>query len=444
MENIDNTKTSEKQNMLLYLIYATHRLPLEALVNFPRTFTESNITYKLIPKLIKAGYIKRERIGYNKEYGENDEQKGKGCYDTVRLTRSGIHYVEQVLGTTKILANVRETSIETSDSDKCSIIQQERAKKQVLTDLMFAPSLFFNPLNEVMQVHRKYRAGTQDILFQDLLVSQTTEADIETTSAPFRYYRTLELKRVEFDFSKLQTNQFLLTKDRCNTIASSKAVGVLNLGTQYLPVYNAGHYNVSVSPRDENKFLDYLNRNNTLCNSCIYVSQSSSRMLRMLKREMQEFVLKNNQYSLFDIDQYKKIYLLPYGNQTLFYKYLLYQIRNGEVNARIKAGEGPTYFKNIFSELYQKQAKITTYDAFDSRTEEYNYYIGFVPELRQMKQIVEWYYNNPNDQPLCIICAEEQKTLYEEIFCELKAKDKLYFGTMPLEQVLGEGGGLNE
>lgn len=394
----------------------TNHLPLECLSYFKNTFTQSNLTYKLIPRLIKMGYITREKVGYNKEFGSNNEQQGKATHDTVKLTKEGLQYVTGTLGTSTEMDDIRHFYQKQQRYN--DYLVEERIKRSVLTDLIF------NREPELSAILKKMEGKLKRKTYESLVL----DAGYRYWS---RYYRGIEIKRVNGDISKIDSGE-KIENTQGKFMSGSKIFGAIKIANEYIPIYHAGHYNVGVSPKNEELVINKLtSETGTKIKDAIYIYQSLDKLSKMVINQVEGTRL--DKHTIYDVLGYRNIYAVPNGIESIEISSLNEDKTNGAIRERVKRNKQIEY---MFTPNYVKKAKEETYGLLDSMGIEHNYYVGYVVELRRVSEVLEWYLQNPHAKPLCIICSEEQKETYRQLFRYLHENKKLFFASIPLHEVL--------
>lgn len=406
---------TDKQKMILYMIYATYYMPLDVLKNMPITFTESNIKYKLIPRLLQTKLIKRERIGYNQLYGRNNIQNGKALYDTLRLTPSGIHYIKNLGINDDLLAlrNFYKKQYITRES-----LRLERAKKTTLTDYMFDLEFILN----IILSSYSFKEGTLKSVKQDLFGNQN-----------FRYFRSLEFKRRNGNLKEMRKIETVhdFTEEAGLAISASKFIGLIDSKYKTIPIYTTSYgNNIRLRENEESIVINKIVANTgKQCNDAVYVYFNEKSINELIKRKEigEEW---RNLSSIADILDYQRIYLLPYGCNSVEYEHLNIQmnIPTRDMRPYWEATKCFKYHDYIFEKEFVDAAiRESGMETFISITDEYNYIIGYLPELRHLKRVFKYYEEHPRSKPLTIICDETQTDFYRAIFKEIMDQGKLYF-----------------
>lgn len=378
--------------------------------NFPHTFTVTNLKYKIIPRLINQGMVKRIIVGFNRKFGENDNQKGKALYDCLKITQRGRKYIEH-LGTTAELEELRyyyQAQLTHWDYQV-----EERLKRTVMTDMMFNPYRIVSTLPSSLLLKRSPHLS----VFKELKQNDK-----------FNYIPSIVCKRTDLSAELIKGYLFKneMPNKQGKSITSSKFYGLILKGNTVVPVYNAGQYNVSISENNEktltNKIFSSLG---TQCTRCVYLYQSANRIRMMIEQGYTESIWQKNQY-ITSVGPYQEIYLIPYGR----YK------TESCVLDMIGAQPLSQYYQNhncfehqnfIMNKIYVQDSIKNSGGIFNSETDEYNCYVGFVPELRKLISIFR-YYNDIGmykQKPLCVICEKEQEEFFNTIFKKLRDKNKL-------------------
>lgn len=410
---------SEKQKLILTMTYTTYYLPIDVLRNFPHTFSDSNIQYKLIPRLIQTGLIKRVLIGYNSQFGANGIQKGKGIYDTLQLTKKGIAYVKQLCSIDKNskLSKIRYFYFSTIEFNK-SPVKEERIKRAVLCDYMFSPESIFAPILEAAPL----KPGAIAHLQEDF-----------GYLAKFRYFRALECKKVNGDLGTLENlGTFINTIGKTGlALSGSKFFGIIKTDNKIMPIYEAGYSkNVRLVPERENDLIGKLTVfSKKPCNDSVYLYHSIETIKRLIERNDVEAEWKK-QTHIIDIFDYQRIYLIPYGrNNNVPFEHLQIQMSMPDkdmIQYWIK-NDCFDFHNYILANPYVNETHKNLQEQFISIDENYNYIIGYLPELRHLRKIYRYYMENPNAKPLVIVCDKTQIDFFKTIFEKILEQDKLNF-----------------
>ena len=172
------------------LIYICQALPIQSLVFFSNTLTQSNLKYKLIPQLESLDLVERKLYGYNK-YGQKDIMlKGKALYDSLVLTRLGTSYVLGTLGTSQQVKVLHDYYA--GINFHIDINMEERFKRIIMTDIFFKRDSFIAALLSCDFL----KDNTRKIL-------QLEYGDIENKIPDKYYFRALDCKRFNFDLQTL-------------------------------------------------------------------------------------------------------------------------------------------------------------------------------------------------------------------------------------------------
>lgn len=406
---------TDKQKLILYMTYTMYYLPIQIFVNMPITFSESNIKYKLIPRLIKTGMIKRERVGYNRTYNHNLEQKGKALYDVLILTNKGIHYVkEQILGTGKEIEMLRNFYHRQAYAN--TELTEERLKKTILCDFMFDPFFTITPIIK----NFKLKPKTRNELFKDLSSKRSCD-----------YFHGIECKRRNGNLEELKNVKSIkdYTSKTGLSISNSKFLGILQSEYKTFPIYFSGYKNLTIYPKSEENLINkIIAQTGRQCNDAIYVFQSKEKIKQLIERDeiLEEWKKTSN---IIDILDYQRIYLIPYGMHSTEFEHLKIQMSIDYKDMR-PYWQASNCFENhdyILAQPFVKDALRNSQDFFMSVTDEYNYIIGYLPELRHLRKVFRYYEENKEAKPLVIVCDEEQTNFYEKIFEKIMNNDKLYF-----------------
>lgn len=410
---------SEKQKLILTMTYTTYYLPIDVLRNFPHTFSDSNIQYKLIPKLIQTGLIKRVLIGYNSQFGANGIQKGKGIYDTLQLTKKGIAYVKQLclIDKNSELSKIRYFYFSTIEFNK-SPVKEERIKRAILCDYMFSPESIFAPILEAAPL----KPGAIAHLQEDF-----------GYLAKFRYFRALECKKVNGDLGTLENlGTFIDTIGKTGlALSGSKFFGIIKTDNKIMPIYEAGYSkNVRLVPERENDLIGKLTVfSKKSCNDSVYLYHSIETIKRLIERNDVEAEWKK-QTHIIDIFDYQRIYLIPYGrNNNVPFEHLQIQMSVPDkdmIQYWIK-NDCFDFHNYILANPYVNETHKNLQEQFISIDENYNYIIGYLPELRHLRKIYRYYMENPNAKPLVIVCDKTQINFFKTIFEKILEQDKLNF-----------------
>ena len=81
----------------------------------------------------------------------------------------------------------------------------------------------------------------------------------------------------------------------------------------------------------------------------------------------------------------------------------------------------------IFAQPFVKEIQKKSQDYFISTDGEYNYIIGYLPELRHLRAVFRYYKNNTAAKPLVVICEERQIDFFKIVFEKIMKENKLYF-----------------
>lgn len=397
---------SDKQKLLLALIYTTYEFPIDALQILDTTFTQSNIRYKLIPNLIKAGYITRVKIGFNK-YGENEIQKGKKLYDVIKLTPLGTEYIDNIIGTknNSEMKIIRSHYKNLKSRNENSV--EERFKRTILTDMFLGTEYILNPILNAMTFGMR--------------VLDELKKDMNKLRMPSRYYRGIDIKRQNGEL-----NRYVRYNDeKGNNITSSKTFGIIQVGTRYLPVYNAGYHNVGITTKKEigliNKIISQTKED---IEQCIYIYQNIENINRMIYQyKTKQYFTK--QQNILEVSQYKQIYLLEYGD----IQGLKNIIKTKDEEIIIKSVMKEQCKSLISTEAYKK-AKTEKYQLFDAIDNDYNYTFIINIDLREVVRLKN-YLSTHKKEKLCIICTKDKKETLTKLYKELKDNNKLFFIIIP-------------
>ena len=396
------------------LTYSDYILPLAVLYNMPRTFSDSNIKFKLIPRLIKANLIKRQRIGYNKNFSHNKEQKGKALYDTVVLTKEGVQYLactNLISEEMKLLREHYKKQIATRNE-----LTEERLKRTVLCDAMFDVEFAL----QIIQKQVRLKDRTKKEIQSDLL-----------TNASFRYLPAIEFKRRNGNLDetrKVETVYDFTTRNGL-VLSASKFLGLLDGEHKTFPVYFTAYKNLNLHEKNEQVLLSKLSvGTGSVCADCVYVYQSVDKIKQLVERDdiMPEWQQIHN---IIDVMDYQRIYLLPYGRNSTEFRHLnlLMSLQAKDLRDYWNATDCMEYHAYIFAVPYVNEAKKTLQDVFISISDEYNNIIGYLPEVRHLRKVLRYYKENTKAKPLNIVCDASQEKFYEEVFSQIKEQGKLYF-----------------
>lgn len=403
---------------MLLLVYILYYFPLEALSNLPETFTPTNVKYKIIPRLISSEYIKRKLVGYNKKYGSNEIQKGKAMYDTVVLTKRGIHYVKTILqnktNAEKInqIRKYYQEQLHTPDEQT-----KEHLKRTVLCDCMFE-------LEEIIDLI----LGTG--LFSNRLGTQLMSDLGNRTN--FRYFRALEYRRANGDFDTIENQgpYYTQSKNQGSVLTVSRFFGILDGKEKTMPVYMLGYQdNLNLSLEKEEVLINKIITNKKRrCDDVVYVYHNPNSIKSLVERE-ETLPSWRNQAQIIDIRDYIRIYLLPYGRLNTEYEQIQIQLSISDKDM-IEYWKNNNCFESseyIFAQPFVKEIQKKSQDYFISTDGEYNYIIGYLPELRHLRAVFRYYKNNTAAKPLVIICEERQIDFFKIVFEKIMKENKLYF-----------------
>ena len=396
------------------LTYSDYILPLAVLYNMSRTFSDSNIKFKLIPRLIKANLIKRQRIGYNKNFSHNQEQKGKALYDTVVLTKEGVQYLactNLISEEMKLLREHYKKQIATRNEQT-----EERLKRTVLCDSMFDVEFAL----QIIQRQTRLKDRTKKEIQSDLL-----------TNASFRYLPAIEFKRRNgnLDETRKVGTVYDFTTRNGLVLSASKFLGLLDGGHKTFPVYFTAYKNLNLHEKNEQVLLSKLSvGTGSVCADCVYVYQSVDKIKQLVERDdiMPEWQQIHN---IIDVMDYQRIYLLPYGRNSTEFRHLnlLMSLQAKDLRDYWNATDCMEYHAYIFAVPYVNEAKKTLQDVFISISDEYNNIIGYLPEVRHLRKVLRYYKENTKAKPLNIVCDASQEKFYEKVFSQIKEQGKLYF-----------------
>lgn len=421
---------SEKGKLILFMTYTTHYLPIAVLSNFPRTFTSSNITYKLVPNLINTGYIKRILCGYNKKYGENEVQVGKALYDTLVLTKKGISYVKHIgkLNSESELTKIRKEYSQILSNN--TMLGEERLKRMVLCDYMFAPEKILIPIIKTAPL----KPGATRKLKEELGNLGNPDEN------KYRYFRAIDYKRVNGNLGTLkELGTFIESNSQAGlAISGSKIFGILNTDSKTIPIYETGYgKNVRIVPEKENDLIGKIVAyTRAPCNDAVYVYHGIGTVQRLVKRKDVEDKWKN-QTHIIDLLDFQRIYLIPYGRGSVPFKHLTIQMSIPDKDMR------QYWIKNncfdfhdyILANPYVKETYRSSQEQFISIDESYNYIIGYLPELRHLRKVYRYYEDNPNAKPLVVVCDETQIDFFKAVFENILKQNKLNFTCSEFREV---------
>lgn len=387
------------------LTYQTYYLPISVLTNFPHTFSYSNQKYKLLPQLTHSGLVKRVLIGYNRNYGENEKEKGKALYDTLKLTNEGVRYLEElgINNDSKLIRNFYRKQLTHNDPQI-----EERVKRSVETDMMFDGEFFIKEVFKSLNLTQ----GTM----QSLLLDVSHNKNI-------KYYRAIECKRTNLDLNRMKEYTSIrdYTDSIGNSVSGSKFFGLLESENKEVPVYNAGYYNVHVKAKNEEDLADKITAESSRrCRTCAYIYHDANKIKSLIDMDIGDYEWRKNK-TLFDVKNYQEIYLLPYSKQTIEYIHLNISMFITGTYKEFLLGTPCFNDYELYINRYTKdKAREETYGTFDASDDGRNYFIGYLPELRQIKRAILFYRQHINAKPLCVVCSKYQQELYETIFKELK------------------------
>lgn len=399
---------NEKQKILLCLIYMTHLLPTQSLKFFENILTESNLKYKIIPRLEQNGLIERKIYGFSR-YGQKDViLKGKALYDSLVLTRIGTSYVLGILGTPPEMRILHDYYIK--NDVHTDINMEERFKRTVLTDIMFKKDIFVRALLSTDFLI----SGTRKILQDEL-------KGINYKIPDKYFFRGIDCKRYNFDLDLLGTSRPELSNNSGNNLAGSKFFGIYittknGLYKNIYPVYNGNFYNVSVTESTEIQLKNKLwSETRGDVDSCIYVFQDPLKIKKLLQNDTQ--VAWQTNPSLYSCDLYNNIYVFRYDKS--FLKQIDIFELDKSTNNRIKYWR--RYFsENILQKVFTEEnigTAINKAPIFDAMCDDTFYYIGFEQELNSLQKIYDYIHSEDfYNKKLIIICLPEQVDFYKQIF----------------------------
>lgn len=404
--------------LILYLTYTMYYLPLQVLKNMPRTFSDSNIKYKLIPRLIKTEMVQRSKVGYNKIKGSQNEQKGKALYDTLVLSKKGIDYIEKEslndnlnLSELQKIRKYYHRQIANRNEQT-----EERLKRTVQCDFMFDPWFIIRPILS----NYNFKLKLKESIYKDLLAPDN-----------FRYFHGIEVKRRNGNLGALRRIKGIndYTREIGSALTASKFLGIIDNENKTYPVYFTGYKNLTMYPKNEESLISkIIVGTGHQCNDAVYVYQSTEKIRNLIERDEKEESWKNVS-NIIDILDYQRIFLIPYGRHTPEYEHLKLQMSVSEKDLRPywQATKCFEYHDYVFAEPFVKEALRNSQDYFISVTDEYNYIIGYLPEVRHLRKVLRYYLENKESKPLTIICDESQVEFYKIIFKKILEMDKLYF-----------------
>lgn len=354
--------------------------------------------------------VKRIIVGFNRAYGENDNQKGKAIYDCLKITQKGRRYIER-LGTTTELEELR--CYYQSQLTHWDYQVEERLKRTIMTDMMFNPYRVVSAFPSSLLLKRTPHFS----VFEELKQNDK-----------FNYIPSIICKRTDLSVDLIK--EYLLKNElpdkQGKSITSSKFYGLILKDNTAIPVYNAGQYNVSISESNErtltNKIFSSLG---TQCTRCVYLYQSVNRIRMMVEQGYTDSIWQKNRY-ITSVGPYKEIYLIPYGRYKTESR-VLDLIGTQPLAQYYQEHRCFEHQELVMNEVYVQDSFRNSGGIFSSETDECNYYVGFVPELRKVVSIFRYY----DDigiyklKPLTVICEKEQENFYNTIFKKLRDKNKL-------------------
>lgn len=387
------------------LVYQVYYLPISVLSNFPHVFSYCNLKYKLLPQLTRSGLVKRVLIGYNRDYGENNIEKGKALYDVLKLTAEGIKYItrEGINEESKLMRDFYRKQLTHSDPKI-----EERLKRSIETDIMFDSEFF---IKEILKSFKLTEGTVQTLMFD---VNQNKN---------IKYFRAIECKRTNLDLGTLRSISNIrdYTNSTGNSISGSKFFGLYEGPNKDIVVYNAGYYNAYVSPKNEEDITDKVTaETGRKCNACAYIYHDPEKIRSLIDMSTGDYEWRKDK-SLLDVRSFSEIYLLPYSKQTTEFGHLnISMFIDGPYNNFLLNTPCFNDYDLFINKFSKKKAEEESLGTFDAADETANYIIGYLPELRRLRQIIIYYRKNPNAKELNIICSKNQKEFYEKILKELK------------------------
>ena len=251
--------------------------------------------------------------------------------------------------------------------------------------------------------------------------------------AKFRYFRALECKKVNGDLGTLENlGTFIDTIGKTGlALSGSKFFGIIKTDNKIMPIYEAGYSkNVRLVPERENDLIGKLTVfSKKSCNDSVYLYHSIETIKRLIERNDVEAEWKK-QTHIIDIFDYQRIYLIPYGrNNNVPFEHLQIQMSVPDkdmIQYWIK-NDCFDFHNYILANPYVNETHKNLQEQFISIDENYNYIIGYLPELRHLRKIYRYYMENPNAKPLVIVCDKTQIDFFKTIFEKILEQDKLNF-----------------
>ncbi|MGN0004994.1 MAG: hypothetical protein ACI37Z_03305 [Candidatus Gastranaerophilaceae bacterium] len=357
-------------------------------------------------------------MGYNKKYGSNEIQKGKAMYDTVVLTKRGIHYVKTLLQDKNNAEKINQIRKYYQEQLYSANEQaEEHLKRTVLCDCMF-------DLEKIIDLI----LGTE--LFSNKLGTEL-RSDLGNRTK-FRYFRALEYRRANGDFEAIenQDSYYTQSKSQGSVLTVSRFFGILDGQEKTMPVYMLGYQdNLNLSSEKEEVLINKIITNRKRkCEDVIYVYHNPNSIKSLVERE-NTLPKWRNQEQIIDIRDYIRIYLLPYGKLSTEYNQIQIQLSIPDKDMLDYWGKNKCFDSSeyIFAQPFVKEIQKKSQDYFISTDGEYNYIIGYLPELRHLRAVFRYYSNNTSAKPLVVICEEKQVDFFKIVFESIMKENKLYF-----------------
>ena len=291
-----------------------------------------------------------------------------------------------------------------SRNDNCV---EERFKRTILTDMFLGTEYILNPILNTMTFGKR--------------ILDEMNKDMNKLRTPSRYYRGIDIKRQNGEL-----NRYVRYNDeKGNNITSSKTFGIIQVGTRYLPVYNAGYHNVGITTKKEMGLINkIISQTKEDIEQCIYIYQNIENINRMIYQyKTKQYFTK--QQNILEVSQYKKIYLLEYGDV----QGLKNIIKPKDEETIIKSVMKEQCKSLISTEAYKK-AKTEKYQLFDAIDNDYNYTFIINIDLREVVRLKN-YLSTHKKEKLCIICPKDKKETLTKLYKELKDNNKLFFIIIP-------------